>query len=312
MPLSVRHFGQLVGESAVSDMAKKFGLSRPLSVRDMIESFGLPLQQKLSLCWLEGSFPKKPVCHPHPPDWTYVPVDAQLDWTDPGKGSQRAATYWTVYFKRFDGLPDQVWGQNTPGHLGFNLNFGSWYRWSVVPENEFGTGPSSPSFAFQTEPYPYPPSPPSPPSPPPPPTPPPNLVGISKLSLFNCQIERHTVYVWVRDVTRPVSGPWKQVQIIPTQFNERGQCPYDENQIPADAEAILTRNGEGGGLVCTNGDIYQVSIVDPERPTCDGRNDPEIGNCVVEDRPSFFKFTTGGGELTVMLENGRLSPVQNP
>jgi hypothetical protein len=34
-----------------------------------------------------------------------------------------------------------------------------------------------------------------------------------------------------------------------------------------------------------------------------------VGNCVVEDQPSFFKFDVGGDEVTVMLENGRLSPV---
>jgi hypothetical protein len=145
---------------------------------------------------------------------------------------------------------------------------------------------------------------------PPIPPPPPNLVGISKLSLFNCQIERHTVFVWAREVT-PILGPWGLIQSIPTQFNEGGQCPFDDNGILADSAAILTRNGEGGGFACTDGSVYQVSIVDPERPTCNGRNDPTIGNCVVEDQPSFFKFNRDGDELTVMLENGRLSPVPN-
>jgi hypothetical protein len=115
------------------------------------------------------------------------------------------------------------------------------------------------------------------------------------------------VFVWVRDVTG--NGPWGRIQEIPTQFNESGQCPFDDNGILADSAAILTRNGEDGGFACTNGNIYQVSIVDPERPTCDGRNDPTIGNCVVEDQPSFFMFRVDGDEVTVMLENGRLSPV---
>jgi hypothetical protein len=148
------------------------------------------------------------------------------------------------------------------------------------------------------------------PSPPPIPPPPPNLVGISKLSLFNCQIERHTVFVWVREVS-PVLGPWGLIQSIPHQFNESGQCPFDDNGILADSAAILTTNGEGGGFACIDGGVYQVSIVDPERPTCNGRNDPTIGNCVVEDRPSFFKFNRAGDEITVMLEDGRLSPVPN-
>src|SRR5262249_2050319 len=104
---------------------------------------------------------------------------------------------------------------------------------------------------------------------------------------------------------------WGLIQSIPTQFNESGQCPFDDNGILADSAAILTRNGEGGGFACTDGSVYQVSIVDPERPTCNGRNDPTIGNCVVEDQPSFFKFNRAGDESTVMLEDGRLSPVPN-
>jgi len=146
---------------------------------------------------------------------------------------------------------------------------------------------------------------------PPPPRPippiPPNLPGISKLSLFNCQIERHTIFAWVREV-RPIPGPWGLIQSIPTQFNESGQCPFDDNGILADSSAILTRNGEGGGFVCTDGSFYQVSIVDPDSPTCEGRNNPDILNCVVESQPSVFKFDRGGDEATVMLENGRLSP----
>jgi hypothetical protein len=171
---------------------------------------------------------------------------------------------------------------------------------TVSGENRAGRGPASTStFTVGT--------PPRLPQPPPTPQPPQNLVGISKLSLFNCQIERHTVFVWVRDVTG--NGQWGKIQEIPTQFNESGQCPFDDNGILADPVAILTKNGEEGGFACTSGNIYQVSLVDPERPTCDGRNDPTIGNCVVEDQPSFFKFHADGDEATVMLEDGRLSPV---
>jgi hypothetical protein len=303
MALSVRHFGELLGEDALSRMASKVGLQpRPLSARKMILEFGLPLQPThLALSWLEGDFPKHPV--KHAPNSKNVPVNAEggvtLEWEDSGKGSQRRATVWTRRFKVGNGQ-EQFWDTNVPG-VGEPLDFETIYSWSVVPRNEFGEGPSSPVFTFQTE------ADKKPPPPPLPPAPPPNLVGISKLSLFNCQIERHTVFVWVRDVTG--NGPWGLIQNIPTQFNESGQCPFDDNGILADSVAILTRNGEEGGFACTSGNVYQVSIVDPERPTCDGRNDPTIGNCVVEDQPSFFKFNASGDEVTVMLENGRLSPV---
>ena len=303
MSLSVRQFGQLIGAATVSGMAERLGvITRPLSVRDMILGFGLPQQQTLQLGWLEGEFPKHFVNHP--PNSTSVPVTVDggvlLQWDDPGRGSQRASTAWTLKFRKGNGS-EKIFSTTFPG-VTEGLDFNTAYTWSVVPENQFGKGPPSPTFMFVTEAGPQP-----IPQPTPEPIPPPNLVGISKLSLFNCQIERHTVFVWVRDVTG--SGPWGQIQMIPSQFNASDQCPFDDNGILADSEAILTKNGEGGGFVCTSGNVYQVSIVDPERPTCDGRNDPTVGNCVVEDRPSFFKFHLDGDEATVMLENGRLSPV---
>lgn len=306
MSLSVRDFGRLVGANKISDMALKLGfnpLPRPLSVRQLILNFGLPMQPtNLRINWLEGFFPQHPA--DHPPNSTNVPVQlSTLEWDDPGKGTQRSATEWIVHLQFKGQAKDFVTG----GVLeGIDFDFNTIYSWQVLPRNEFGQGPSSPVFTFVTQ-APPPPSP-APPSPPPVPPIPPNLVGISKLSLFNCQIERHTVFVWVREVT-PIVGPWGQIQMIPTQFNEAGQCPFDDNGILADPESILTRNGEAGGFVCTEGSIYQVSIVDPERPTCNGRNDPTIGNCVVEDQPSFFKFSRAGDEITVMLENGRLSRV---
>src|SRR5262245_30610620 len=148
-------------------------------------------------------------------------------------------------------------------------------------------------------------------APPPRPIPPipPNLPGISKLSLFNCQGEKHTIFVYVREVS-PIPGPWGLVQSIPTHFNQMvpPQCPFDDNGILADSAAILTINGEGGGLLCTNERVYQVSIIDPEKPTCEGRNDPDILNCVVESQPSLFKFNRSGDEETVMLHGGSISP----
>jgi hypothetical protein len=294
MSLSVRDFGRLVGANKVSNMALKLGLNpvpRRLSVRQLILNFGLPLQPTNLRIRIQG--------RDFPPTSGNVSRNSQLEWDDPGRGSQRAAIAGTIHLQ-FRGRAKDVIatsGVSVENILGGDFDFNTAYSWQVVPQNEFGQGPSSPVFTFETE-----------ARPPPPPTPPPNLVGISKLSLFNCQIERHTVFVWVREVT-PIVGPWGLVQTIPTQFNESGQCPFDDNGILADSVSILTRNGEGGGFVCTEGSVYQVSIVDPDRPTCDGRNDPTIGNCVVEDQPSFFKFNGTGDEITVMLEDGRLSPV---
>ena len=303
--ISLLKLGRLLGSNTVLGMAKIFGVTPPpppISVRALVESFGLPLQPTdLKLFW---DFDVAGHIIFHPPDATGVPLDKtiQFDFRDSAGTPARKATSFELDIKvaatgqEFGGSPFSfVRGFGTTG---FQPNTA--YSWNVLPLNDFGRGPRSPTVTFRTA---------EAPPPPPPPPPPPNLVGISKLSLFNCQIERHTVFVWVRDVTG--NGPWGQVQTIPTQFNESDppQCPFDDNGILADSVAILTRSGEGGGFACTSGNIYQVSIVDPERPTCDGRNDPTIGNCVVEDQPSFFRFDRSGDEITVMLENGRLSPV---
>ena len=306
MALSVLRFGQLVGAATVSGMAEKLGIpARPLSVRDMISRFGLPLQPThLRFSWPNSA----PV--DHPPDSKNVPVTtASFEWDDPGGGSLRAASAWTFHLDQPD-QPNFHGEQRVTGRpiLGLNFDFDTEYMWHIVPENEFGQGPSSPDFAFASVRRPSPPQP--TPQPRPIPQPPPNLIGISKLSLFNCQIERHTVHVWVRDITG--RGPWSQIQVIESQYNSNDQCPYDDNGILADSSAILTKSGEDGGFKCTSGNIYQVSIVDPDRPTCEGRNDPDVGNCVVEDQPSFFKFHNDGNELIVMLEDGRLAPFPNP
>jgi hypothetical protein len=299
MSLRVRRFGELVGASSVSNMAQKLGIqTRPLSVRNMIQTFGPPVQPtNLRISWLEGFVPQHPV--DHPPNSTDVPIQLfTLEWDDPGKKTQRAATDWTVHLQ-FNG---QAKDFNSGG--GIDLDYNTIYSWQVLPRNEFGQGPSSPVFTFVTQ---APPRPsPTPPSPTPGPPIPPNLVGISKLSLFNCQRDHHTVHIWVRDITG--KGPWGQIQEIPTQYNASDQCPFDDNGILADSASVLTSNGEGGGFACTSGNIYQVSIVDPERPTCEGQNDPNIDNCVVEDQPLIFKFDNDGNELTLMLEDGRLAP----
>jgi hypothetical protein len=162
MSSSLRHFGQSLGQASVSSMAAKLGLTRPLSVRDMIRNFGTPVEPKLHLDWLEGDFPKHPV--QHPPDSTSVPSNVEggvtLAWDDPGKGSPRTATAWTLHFKTGNG-PDQIFRQTFPS-LEQPLDFATVYSWSVAPENEFGPGVPSSSFNFVTAPS-------GPPLPPPPP-----------------------------------------------------------------------------------------------------------------------------------------------
>jgi hypothetical protein len=293
--ISLVQVARLLGTNSVLGMAQKCGLTPPpppISVRNLISLAEHPI------------LPLPPV-DLRPQNGTIgVSNKPNLFFRDPGQGTRAAASGFDFNVTQNNVLIGSAGSAQTASPLPpagitwpFPLPQGE-VTLHVRGSNSAGQSPFSTSTftVGTTQP------------PPPPPTPPSNLVGISKLSLFNCQIDRHTVFIWVRDVL-PIVGPWGLIQTIPTQYNESGQCPYDENGILADSASILTSNGEGGGFVCTDGNVYQVSIVDPERPTCDGRNDPDIGNCVVEDQPSFFKFNSGGDEMTVMLQDGRLSPV---
>jgi len=307
--IRLRQYVPFLGSNTVIGMAQKVGLTRPppVSVRNLIN-----LAEKIIL-------PYAPLGLQPQNGSQGISNNPFLFFFDPAKGTPAAIEQFEFKITSHGKLVDNPNDPLPLGVLFINPPFNPpGVKWVVtLPQGEvtltvFGTnkagkGPASSStFTVGTS---------APPPPQPPtPQPPPNLPSISKLSLFNCQIERHTVFVWVRELTvigNTVTniGPWGQIQKIPSQFNASGQCPFDDNGILANSEAILTKNGEGGGFVCTNGKVYQVSIVDPERPTCDGRNDPTIGNCVVEDQPSFFKFQLDGDEVTVMLEDGRLSPV---
>ena len=297
--ISLLQYARLLGSNTVIGMAERVGLKPPpppISVRNLIDLAGRII------------LPFAPVDLQPQNGARGIRNDPSLFFRDSGAGTRAAAAQFefsvtqnNVLVDPTKRLTDLATTSNPLPPFGikwfFPLPPGE-VTLTVRAINKAGKGPKSSSiFSVTSSPVPQ----------PPPPSPPPGLVGISKLSMFNCQGERHTVFVWVRDATG--NGPWKPIQRIPTQFNEAGQCPFDDNGNPADSVAILTRKGEGGGVACISGNIYQVSIVDPERPTCGGQNDPNIINCVVEDRPSFFRFDNSGDEVTVMLENGRLSPV---
>jgi hypothetical protein len=172
MVLSLRHFGRLVGATKVSEMALKLGLDpvRPLTVRNFILTFGLPLEPtNLRIRWSEGSVPVD-----HPPNSTNVPggpdiLDAELAWDDRGNGSQRAATAWTLHLSpsRFNDSD-----LNAPRAM-FDSDFDTSYSWRVTPANEFGHGPPSSTFTFHTA------RKPAPPPPTPPPRPPPPIISIT-------------------------------------------------------------------------------------------------------------------------------------
>jgi hypothetical protein len=161
MLLSLRDFGQLLGSTSVNDMAQKLKLERPLSVRDML-TLGIPLQPiNLKIEWNQSGqlVSDYPNSNNVPAGLAFV----ALTCDDQGKGSQRAATSWEYHLqsrgteKVFSGSP-AVFVIPTS-----ELAYSTAYTWRVVPLNEFGAGPSSPSFTFQTKAQAVP----SPPHPPP-------------------------------------------------------------------------------------------------------------------------------------------------
>jgi hypothetical protein len=294
--ISLRQYVPFLGSNTVTGMAKKVGLPLPpptISLRNLLK-----LAERIIL-------PLAPVDLQPQNGASSVPNNPYYFFRDPAAGTPAAAfefEWEVIHDYSVVGPPDAQLAVTSapltpPGiKWGWPLPYGD-ITLRVAGKNTAGMGPYATStFTVFT-----------PPPPQPAPTPPRNLVGISKLSLYNCQIERHDIYVWVRSVA-PIVGPWGLNQSIPNQYNKSDQCPYGEDGLLADSVSILTRNGEGGGFPCIDNNIYQVSIIDLSRPACDGMNDPDNNNCVVESTPTFFKFSRAGAELTVMLEDGRLSP----
>lgn len=93
-------------------------------------------------------------------------------------------------------------------------------------------------------------------------------VGTRRLIIYNCDRNRHTIYVWTFNHSDPLTR-WENHGSLEHGYNEWGTC-----RPPAgDADSIE--------LTFSDGNIYEVRIVDPELPTCGGRNDPRVRNCYV-------------------------------
>jgi hypothetical protein len=252
MSLSVRRFGQLIGATTVSGMAQKLGIEpRPLSVRDMILRFGLPLQPThLRISWLEGNFPQHPV--DHPPDSNNVPVQAAtFEWDDPGKGSQRAATAWTFHIKSQG--QEKTIGTVIPS-VGMAFDFATVSSWNVVPENVFGQGLSSPVFSFKTE---------TPPPPPPPPLPQTKTLTLQVSLSLPAFKQSITEAQWLisgpgapqAPINSPVGGPISQVAVpLPTP---QGSASYTVRSSVAFAYDGLVRNNGTSGPENSQVDLSQ-------------------------------------------------------
>jgi hypothetical protein len=93
-----------------------------------------------------------------------------------------------------------------------------------------------------------------------PPPPPPPASGISRIDVFNCHNEGHTVHLWLFDFAL---GTWEEKGTLAAQWGS--------NTCPGSAEPFAIELADGHN--------FRMVAVDPERTTCGGENDPQNGGC---------------------------------
>lgn len=154
--ISLIKFARLVGANNVIGMAQTLGqsMTSPISVRDLVESFGPPLQPtNLRLFWdlnVAGQIIY------HSPSEHDVPSNKTIEfsWDDPATLPVRKATRYEIRVNNantgqpfltspFPVLAHTAWGSGA-------FAAGTRYSWSVVPINDFGQGPPSLEYTFQT------------------------------------------------------------------------------------------------------------------------------------------------------------------
>jgi hypothetical protein len=161
--ISLIQCARLLGSTKVGDMAIKVGFTFPpalgtsISVRELVRRVLQPLPPtNLKLFWDVNAAGQIIF---HPPDVTGVPLDKtiQFDWSDsadtPGRKAKKflldikvAAT--SQEFHPPGGLSSPFETGAGFGTTGFEAN--TRYSWNVVALNDFGRGPSSQTFTFQT------------------------------------------------------------------------------------------------------------------------------------------------------------------
>lgn len=87
--------------------------------------------------------------------------------------------------------------------------------------------------------------------------------GVSEVLIFNCHTERRSVNIWRRDVT--AGSFWEELDPLPSQWSDTG-CPAGG---ASPFEVSLPEEH-----------TYIIIAVDPDRPGCEGRNDPTVKNCI--------------------------------
>jgi hypothetical protein len=110
--------------------------------------------------------------------------------------------------------------------------------------------------------------------------------GVSQLQVFNCNVDRHTVYLWMRDVT--AGTQWSQVGSIPAQYDGSGTCPG----AGASAFAVPASG------TFKSGHLYAIEAVDTQQLSCDGHNDPQEAGCIRWNNLAPIVGDANGSSLT--------------
>jgi hypothetical protein len=96
----------------------------------------------------------------------------------------------------------------------------------------------------------------------------PTQTGVSKLSLINCNVEMHTIHIWMRDLT--AGTDWSEVGAAPARYDSSGACPgASASGFSVPASGTFKDNH-----------FYDVEAIDTQQLACDGRDDPNESSCI--------------------------------
>lgn len=111
--------------------------------------------------------------------------------------------------------------------------------------------------------------------PPPPPSSPPT---VSAFAVYNCHVDRRTVNIWLQDLT--AGGTWQEFPGVAPQYDASGGCGPSFGATPLN-------------VPLQDGHQYRLVVVDPGQTGCDGRDDPNQGECKRLDNPPVLGSSQG-------------------